>query len=112
MAAFLRERAASPSRFRPPSNRLKAVRSTRLLQPTPMPMTLLRPAAALGLAHVLLASAAAAQQAPPGFDAYVKRVMETFTVPGVAVAIVKDGKVVLAKGYGVRRLGDPAPVDP
>ena len=52
-----------------------------------------------------------AQQPPPGFDSYVKRVMETFTVPGLSVAIVKDGKVVLAKGYGVRRMGDPAPVD-
>src|SRR4051812_16201338 len=37
--------------------------------------------------------------------------METFTVPGLSVAIVKDGKVVLAKGYGVRRMGDPTPVD-
>ena len=53
----------------------------------------------------------AAQQAPPEFDSYVKRVMETFTVPGLSVAIVKDGKVVLAKGYGVRRMRDPAPVD-
>jgi CubicO group peptidase (beta-lactamase class C family) len=53
----------------------------------------------------------AAQQPPPGFDGYVRRVMETFTVPGMAVAIVKDGKVVLARGYGVRRLGSPAPVD-
>src|SRR3954466_13245761 len=53
----------------------------------------------------------AAQQPPPDFDNYVKRVMETFTVPGLSVAIVKDGKVVLAKGYGVRRMGDPAPVD-
>jgi CubicO group peptidase (beta-lactamase class C family) len=26
------------------------------------------------------------------------------------VAVVKDGKVVLAKGFGVRKLGDPAPV--
>src|SRR3954468_23114998 len=52
-----------------------------------------------------------AQQAPPKFDEYVRRVMQTFTVPGVSVAIVKDGKVVLAKGYGVRRLGEPAPVD-
>jgi CubicO group peptidase (beta-lactamase class C family) len=52
-----------------------------------------------------------AQQAPPNFDTYVKRVMVTFTVPGLAVAIVKDGKVVLAKGYGVRRMGDPTPVD-
>jgi CubicO group peptidase (beta-lactamase class C family) len=52
-----------------------------------------------------------AQQAPPGFDEYVKRVMETFAVPGLSVAIVKDGKVILAKGYGVRRMGDPTPVD-
>ncbi|HET6798450.1 MAG TPA: serine hydrolase [Gemmatimonadales bacterium] len=51
------------------------------------------------------------QQPPPNFDAYVRRVMQTFTVPGLAVAIVKDGKVVLAKGYGVRRMGDPTPVD-
>jgi CubicO group peptidase (beta-lactamase class C family) len=48
---------------------------------------------------------------PPGFDAYVASVLETFAVPGVAIAIVKDGRVVLARGYGVRRLGDPAPVD-
>ena len=37
--------------------------------------------------------------------------MRTFDVPGVAVAIVKDDAVVLAKGYGVRKLGEPAPVD-
>src|ERR1700683_5592786 len=37
--------------------------------------------------------------------------MKTFDVPGIAVAIVKDGKVVLAKGLGVKKLGDPAPVD-
>ena len=28
----------------------------------------------------------------------------------MAVAVVKDGKVVLAKGYGVRKLSEPAPV--
>ncbi|HEY5940123.1 MAG TPA: serine hydrolase domain-containing protein, partial [Gemmatimonadales bacterium] len=65
------------------------------------------------LAVVLLSTpvAADAQQAPPKLDAYVRRVMETFTVPGLSVAIVKDGKVVLAKGYGIRRMGNPAPVD-
>jgi CubicO group peptidase (beta-lactamase class C family) len=57
------------------------------------------------------ASLAASQEPPPKFDEYVQRVMRTFTVPGLSVAIVKDGKVVLAKGYGVRRMGDPAPVD-
>ena len=29
----------------------------------------------------------------------------------MAVAIVEDGRVVLARGHGVRRLGDPTPVD-
>ncbi len=53
----------------------------------------------------------AAQQPPPKFDAYVRRVMETFSVPGLSVAIVKDGKVVMAQGYGVRRMGSPARVD-
>ncbi len=48
---------------------------------------------------------------PPGFDALVAKIMKTFDVPGLAVSVVKDGQVVLAKGYGVRRLGEPAPVD-
>ncbi|AOS44180.1 Penicillin-binding protein 4* [Lacunisphaera limnophila] len=45
------------------------------------------------------------------FDAYVARVQQEFDVPGLAVAIVKDGEVVLAQGYGVRELGRPEPVD-
>src|SRR5437667_4062728 len=52
-----------------------------------------------------------AQSAPADLDAYVARAMKTFDVPGIAVAIVKDGKVVLTKGYGVRRLGETATVD-
>jgi CubicO group peptidase (beta-lactamase class C family) len=44
-------------------------------------------------------------------DDDVNRVLKTFDVPGIAIAIVKDGKVVLTKGYGVRKLGDPKPVD-
>ena len=49
---------------------------------------------------------------PADFDAYVARVMKTFQVPGMAVAIVKDGRVVLARGYGVKKLGAPGPVTP
>lgn len=45
------------------------------------------------------------------FDAYVERVREQFNVPGIAVAIIKDGKVVLERGYGVREMGKPARVD-
>jgi CubicO group peptidase (beta-lactamase class C family) len=33
-------------------------------------------------------------------------------IPGVAVAIVQDGKVVLSKGYGVREVGKKPAVDP
>ena len=65
--------------------------------------------AALGAATLPSTTALAQKPAapPPGFDAYVAQVLKAFTVPGAAVAIVKDGKVVLAKGYGVRRLGEP-----
>lgn len=50
-------------------------------------------------------------QLPPALDAYVAQVMKSFEVPGLSLAVVKDGKVLLAKGYGVRKMGDPAPVD-
>ena len=53
----------------------------------------------------------AAPGVPLGIDATVARIMQAFEVPGLALAVVKDGRVVLAKGYGVRKLGDPAPVD-
>jgi len=48
---------------------------------------------------------------PARIDATVARAMRAFEVPGVAVGIVKDGQVVYAKGYGVRELGQKAPVD-
>ncbi len=48
---------------------------------------------------------------PADLDAYVQTVLKTFDVPGLALAVVKDGKVVTARGYGVRRLGESAPVD-
>jgi CubicO group peptidase (beta-lactamase class C family) len=63
------------------------------------------------LLSVTVAAQEAVRSAPPDLDAYVARVMQTFDVPGLSVSIVKDGKVVMAKGYGVRRLGEPAPVD-
>lgn len=44
------------------------------------------------------------------FDAYVASAQQRFGVPGIAVAIVKDGHVVLEKGWGVREQGKAAPV--
>jgi len=54
---------------------------------------------------------AAVPAALPGLDAWVARAMQTFEVPGLALAIVKDDGVVVAKGYGVRKLGESATVD-
>src|SRR3954469_2866359 len=47
----------------------------------------------------------------PDIDGVVQRAMTAFEVPGISLAVVKDGRVVTAKGYGVRKLGNPAPVD-
>lgn len=44
-------------------------------------------------------------------DEYAKSVMATHGGPGMAIAVVKDDKVVLAKGYGTRELGKDAPVN-
>jgi CubicO group peptidase (beta-lactamase class C family) len=67
------------------------------------------------LIAVLLSSTslvAIGQSGPPAdLDGYVDRGLKTFEVPGLSVAIVKDGRVVLAKGYGLKKLGNPARVD-
>ena len=49
---------------------------------------------------------------PRSFDAYVAKAMKDWKVPGMAIAIVRGDSIVFAKGYGVRKLGDPTPVDP
>ena len=54
-----------------------------------------------------------AQDAPlAGFDDYVNKAIKDWEVPGVAIAVVKDDKIVFAKGYGVRELGKTDPITP
>lgn len=47
----------------------------------------------------------------PDFEAYIKKAYAEWNAPGVAVAIVKDGKVIFAKGFGVRIAEKDLPVD-
>ena len=60
----------------------------------------------------------ASAQAPPGtappadLDRYVARAMHAFGAPGLSLAIVQNGRTVLAKGYGVRSIASRAPVTP
>lgn len=44
-------------------------------------------------------------------DVYVNRAMTNWRIPGVAVCIIKDNRIVLMKGYGVKELGIPEKVD-
>ena len=44
-------------------------------------------------------------------DDVVARTMKAFNVPGIAVAIVKDGKVVISKGYGIANINTQQKVD-
>jgi CubicO group peptidase (beta-lactamase class C family) len=44
-------------------------------------------------------------------DTYINRSITEWGIPGVAVCIVKDGKVIASKGYGVKELGKPDQVD-
>jgi hypothetical protein len=55
---------------------------------------------------------ARAQEAPgQEFDDYVNKALKQWEVPGVAIAIVKNDQIVFARGYGLRKLGDPTPVN-
>jgi CubicO group peptidase (beta-lactamase class C family) len=75
----------------------------------------MKPAVLAALVLVYIASAvctAPALAAPPaGFEARVESLRKAIGVPGMAIAIVEDEKVTLAKGFGVRELGSAAPVD-
>lgn len=44
-------------------------------------------------------------------DQYILQAQEDWEVPGLAVAVVKDGEIILARGYGKRRLNGGEAVD-
>ncbi|MEP6728943.1 MAG: serine hydrolase [Bacteroidota bacterium] len=43
------------------------------------------------------------------FDNYIKQVLPRWQTPGISIAVVKDGKIVFKKAYGLRELGKPQP---
>jgi CubicO group peptidase (beta-lactamase class C family) len=77
----------------------------------------LSPAVFLALALTLpLPPALRAQHAvprgfPPALDAYLAKALHDWQIPGMAVGVVRNDSVLVARGYGVRELGKPAPVD-
>jgi CubicO group peptidase (beta-lactamase class C family) len=66
------------------------------------------------LEFILFSSFSFSQQ--PAFvkdslDSYIRNGIKLWDIPGLAIVIVKDGKIVLMKGYGVRNLVTKEPVD-
>jgi CubicO group peptidase (beta-lactamase class C family) len=67
---------------------------------------------ALLAAFAALTAPATAQDVPlAGLDDWIEAEMRRWGIPGLAIAVVKDDSVVLARGFGVRRLGEPDRVD-
>ena len=53
----------------------------------------------------------AIEKAVAAVDPMATELMKRSGIPGMAVAVVHDGKVLFSKGYGVRKVGSPEPVD-
>lgn len=82
---------------------------------------------AVTLSLLLVISTAAAQDVTPAqqpdahdvasrreldaIDAYIRAAMKSWDVAGLSVAIVKEGRVLFVRGYGVRDVSTGAPVD-
>jgi len=66
------------------------------------------------LALVLLLSTACLAQVPyeKKIEEYLSKEMQAQQIPGVALAVVKDGKIVLARGYGFANVEHQVPVKP
>jgi len=60
-------------------------------------------------AHV--APAAQVEEQIANLDAFITKALKEYQVPGAAVAVVRDGRVGLLKGYGVRDVTKPGAVD-
>lgn len=48
----------------------------------------------------------------PGLDEVVDRGLKEWNTPGLAIAVIQDGRIALARGYGFRDLANRQPVTP
>lgn len=60
---------------------------------------------------LLLPALLHSQDPAAAFDAFAAQGLKDWGGVGLQVAVVKDGRIVFARGYGLRELGRPAPVD-
>ena len=62
------------------------------------------------IVFLLMTSLSYSQSSVDSFDKYVESARQQWQVPGLSIVVVKDGKIVFEKGYGVRELGKRDPV--
>lgn len=75
----------------------------------------MRPSRAITIVTLVLFASAdpgvSQNAATSNLDAFISRALQQYQVPGAAVAAVRDGKITLLKGYGVRDTSLPGAVD-
>jgi len=72
-----------------------------------------QPLLVLGLVAAIFASASYAQDGVGAkVDDYVKAEMQKERVPGISLAVIKDGQIILAKGYGFANVELQVPARP
>jgi CubicO group peptidase (beta-lactamase class C family) len=67
---------------------------------------------ALAASSVLAQSSLPIPKALKGFDRFAAAAMAELKVPGLAVAVVKDGRLIYAQGFGFRDLERKLPATP
>ena len=80
----------------------------------PVLALVLAAAAAFASPAAAQVTTAAPARTPPeleGLDAYIEAAMDDWSVPGLAIAVVRDDSVIFARGYGERVAGSGEPVD-
>lgn len=68
------------------------------------------------LLFLLASYCVAACAQTPGFikdslDSYINKGLKDWDIPGLSIVVIKDGKVIAMKGYGIRDLQSQQPVD-
>lgn len=76
-------------------------------QGTPLPLNFTRAVTAQAQAA---AAATAAKPSLEGLDDFINQAMKDWKVPGLALAVIENGKVTLLKGYGYRDMEKQLPV--
>lgn len=65
----------------------------------------------MAVGFAFTANAQIAEPRVDELDRYIDEARKTWDIPGISVAVVQEGKVLLSKGYGIRHIGKPETVD-